>query len=67
MGILQERGIDLLAAMLGVLKSGGAFLPIDPAYPANRIRHMLEDSGVAVLIGRRSTVAAALRGAARTV
>jgi non-ribosomal peptide synthetase component F len=43
-GILDRRGPDLLAAMLGVLKSGGAFLPIDPSYPADRIRSMLDDS-----------------------
>jgi amino acid adenylation domain-containing protein len=51
-GILQERGCDFLAAILGVLKTGGAFLPLDPAYPAERLRHMIEDSKIPVLITR---------------
>ena len=51
-GILDHRGLDVLAAMLGILKSGGAFVPIDPAYPAERIRYMLEDSRVRFLITR---------------
>jgi amino acid adenylation domain-containing protein len=45
-----ERSIDLIAALLGVLKAGGAYLPIDPAYPAERIDFMLEDSGAAILL-----------------
>jgi amino acid adenylation domain-containing protein/non-ribosomal peptide synthase protein (TIGR01720 family) len=55
-GLLERRGVDLLAAMLGVLKAGGAFLPIDPEYPADRIRYMLADSAVRVVIGRAATV-----------
>lgn len=48
--ILEPRNIDFLASMLGVLKAGGAFLPIDAQYPADRIRYMLQDSQVAHLI-----------------
>ena len=47
--ILDERGLDLLAAMLGILKAGGAFVPLDPAYPSERIRYMLADSRVQIL------------------
>jgi amino acid adenylation domain-containing protein len=45
-----ERSVDLIAALLGVLKAGGAYLPIDPNYPAERIDFMLEDSGAAILL-----------------
>ena len=51
-GILDERGTDFVAAVLAVLKAGGAYLPIDPAYPPERVRHMLADSGVAHLLTR---------------
>jgi amino acid adenylation domain-containing protein/non-ribosomal peptide synthase protein (TIGR01720 family) len=51
-GLVERRGLDLFAAMLGVLKAGGAFLPIDPEYPADRIRFMLEDSGVTTVVTR---------------
>jgi pristinamycin I synthase-3/4 len=51
-GILLKRGCDFLAAMLGVLKAGGAFLPLDPAYPEERLRFMIEDSQIPVLVTR---------------
>nr|HEX4313402.1 amino acid adenylation domain-containing protein [Kofleriaceae bacterium] len=41
---------DMLVAVLGVMKSGGAFLPIDPDYPAARKAHMLDDSGARVVL-----------------
>ena len=56
-GILDHRGIDVLAAMLGILKAGAAFVPLDPAYPSERLRHMLTDSGVPVLITRTTLLA----------
>ncbi|AIW16133.1 non-ribosomal peptide synthetase [Vibrio tubiashii] len=43
-GVMMERGTDMLVAMLGVMKAGCAFLPLDPDYPAERISFMLEDS-----------------------
>jgi len=51
-GILDMRGDDFLAAMLGTLKAGGAYVPIDPDYPGERIRYMVEDSQVEVLVSR---------------
>ena len=50
--LLDERGLDFLTAMVGVLKTGAAFLPIDPVYPVERVRWMLSDSAVAILITR---------------
>ncbi|MCG8392539.1 MAG: condensation domain-containing protein, partial [Pseudomonadales bacterium] len=40
-----ERGVTMIEAFLAVMKAGGAFLPLDPGYPADRLRYMLEDSG----------------------
>jgi hypothetical protein len=50
--VCLERSPDLIAALLGVLAAGAAYVPIDPAYPADRQAFMLEDSGAAVLITR---------------
>ena len=49
-GICMERSIDLIVSILGILKSGGAFLPIDPEYPVDRIRYILSDSDVKLVI-----------------
>lgn len=49
-GILLKRSIDVIVAMLGVLKSGGAYLPLDPSYPDERINLILEDSQCRVLL-----------------
>jgi len=50
--VCLERSPDLIASLLGVLAAGGAYVPIDPAYPADRQRFMQEDSGATVLITR---------------
>jgi len=49
-GILLERGMGMVTALLGVLKAGGAYLPLDPQYPAARLAYMLADAEVGVLI-----------------
>src|SRR5439155_26525224 len=53
-GLCMERGALLPLAMLGILKAGGAYVPLDPAYPQARLEHMLEDSGVALLVTQAS-------------
>jgi amino acid adenylation domain-containing protein len=57
--VMMERSISMIAALLGVLKAGGAYLPIDPDYPQERIRYMLEDSAAHILVtaGANSTFA----------
>jgi amino acid adenylation domain-containing protein/non-ribosomal peptide synthase protein (TIGR01720 family) len=42
--------VELAIGLLGILKSGGAYLPLDPAYPRDRLRYMLQDSGVELVI-----------------
>ena len=49
-GICLERGVHLIAALLGVLKAGGGYVPIDPDYPQERIRYMIEDSGCRLVL-----------------
>ncbi|QNN43954.1 amino acid adenylation domain-containing protein [Pedobacter roseus] len=49
-GILQDRSDLLIVSILGVLKSGGAYVPIDPDYPRDRIDYMLRDSGCGILL-----------------
>ena len=51
-GVFVERSIDMLVAVLSVLKVGGAYLPLDPAYPADRLAYMIEDSGVPIIIAQ---------------
>jgi len=48
--VFMERSADLLVALLGVLKAGGAYLPLDPGFPRDRLEFMLQDSGARVLI-----------------
>ncbi|WP_087687508.1 non-ribosomal peptide synthetase [Pandoraea sp. PE-S2R-1] len=48
--IALDRGAGMLVALLGVLKAGGCYVPLDPAYPAERLRYMLDHSGVTRLI-----------------
>jgi amino acid adenylation domain-containing protein len=50
--VCLERTPDLIAALLGVLAAGAAYVPVDPAYPEDRQRFMVEDSGAAVVLGR---------------
>ncbi len=49
-GIMVERSLEMMVGILAVLKSGGAYLPIDPDYPSDRIRYVLEDSGAQILL-----------------
>lgn len=53
-GILLGRSPRLAWAILGVLKAGGVYLPLDPSYPPGRIASMLEDAGVRVLLTEES-------------
>ena len=56
-GVALERGLHLLAALLGVLKSGAAYLPLDPAFPAERLQFMRQDSRMQLFIGSFAAIA----------
>ncbi|MEV4021197.1 condensation domain-containing protein, partial [Nonomuraea angiospora] len=49
-GVCLRRGPELVPALLGVLKSGAGYVPLDPAVPAERLGGMLSDSGVSVVV-----------------
>ncbi|HJS24293.1 MAG TPA: amino acid adenylation domain-containing protein [Pyrinomonadaceae bacterium] len=49
-GISVERSIEMVVGILGILKAGGAFVPLDPAYPRDRLAFMIEDSGIQVVL-----------------
>lgn len=48
--VALERGIEMIVAVLATLKAGGGYVPLDPAYPAARLTHMLTDSAPFVLL-----------------
>jgi amino acid adenylation domain-containing protein len=55
-GICMERTLDMVVAMLGTLAAGGAYLPLDPAYPRERLDFMLADAAVPVVLTQERTL-----------
>ncbi|ARU62956.1 hypothetical protein CBW65_19690 [Tumebacillus avium] len=49
-GISVERSLEMIIGVLGILKAGGAFVPLDPSYPQERIAYMIEDAGLQLLL-----------------
>ncbi|MEU1591211.1 amino acid adenylation domain-containing protein, partial [Micromonospora sp. NPDC005710] len=49
-GVRMDRGVDLVVALVGVLKAGAAYLPIDPEYPQQRVDVLVADAGAAVVL-----------------
>ncbi|GCF07286.1 non-ribosomal peptide synthetase [Dictyobacter arantiisoli] len=56
-GHCMERSAEMLVALLGILKTGAAYVPIDPEYPQDRVAYMLEDSQVQVIVSQPWLVA----------
>jgi len=52
-GLCAERSIEMVVGLLAITKAGGAYLPMDPTYPRERLAFMLEDSRVGVLLTQR--------------
>jgi len=55
-GIYVGKSVEMIVALLGVLKSGAAYVPIDPRYPHERIQFMLEDAGIDTLLTQERLV-----------
>jgi natural product biosynthesis luciferase-like monooxygenase protein len=66
-GIFTDRSPEMVISTLAVMKAGGAYVPLDPAYPRDRIRFMIEDSNVAVLLTQESLASGLPPSAARAV
>jgi natural product biosynthesis luciferase-like monooxygenase protein len=49
-GIALDRGIDLVVAVVAILRCGAAYVPLDPAYPIDRLRFMIQDSGLCTVV-----------------
>ncbi len=55
-GICLERSLEMVVGLLGILKAGGAFVPLDPAYPKERLAAHLQDTQVPVLLTQQHLV-----------
>ena len=62
-GVCLNRGPDLVPSLLGILKTGAAYVPLDPSFPKDRLHHMAEDAGVQLVI--TDSTNASLPGLAR--
>ncbi|MFJ3928550.1 amino acid adenylation domain-containing protein, partial [Streptomyces sp. NPDC090022] len=60
--VLLERGIDLVVTLLAIVKAGGAYLPVDPAQPAERVELMLGDAGASLVVSSSAVAGAAPTG-----
>lgn len=65
-GICVERSLNLVVGILGILKAGAAYVPLDPSYPADRLRFMCEDSQLSIVVTHGPHVDT-LRGAGATL
>jgi amino acid adenylation domain-containing protein len=66
-GLCVERSLEMVVGLLGVLKAGGAYLPLDPDYPAERLAYMVSDARVPVLVTQARLVDQLPRHEARVV
>jgi amino acid adenylation domain-containing protein len=51
-GLSVERSLEMIVGMLGILKAGAAYVPLDPSYPEERLNFILEDSGIEILLDK---------------
>lgn len=65
--VAMRRNADLVAALFAVMKAGAAYIPLDPAYPVQRLNYMLRDSGAALLLVQGDSCPALELGEAVTV
>ena len=56
-GIYVERGWEMIVGLLGVLKAGGAYIPLDPVYAQERIDYILQDTGISILLTQEKLLA----------
>ncbi|MFJ2652079.1 amino acid adenylation domain-containing protein, partial [Streptomyces sp. NPDC087420] len=66
-GLCLPRGVDVVVGELAVWKAGGAFVPLDPEYPSDRLRYMIGNSGAGVVLATADTLARVPSGPARVI
>ncbi|HEX5885453.1 MAG TPA: amino acid adenylation domain-containing protein, partial [Pyrinomonadaceae bacterium] len=66
-GILVERSLEMVVTILGVLKAGGCYVSLDPAYPPERLSFMLDDARVALLVTGETSTAIMFENQVRAV
>jgi amino acid adenylation domain-containing protein len=66
-GLFVERSLEMVVGLMGTLKAGGAFLPLDPDYPADRLAYMLDDAQPQLLLTQRHLVGKLPKNGARVV
>jgi amino acid adenylation domain-containing protein len=53
-GICMDRSLEMVIGLMAILKAGSAFVPLDPAYPSERLKYMIHDAALAILLTRES-------------
>lgn len=53
-GVYLDRSVEMAVSLLGVLKAGGGYVPLDPAYPADRLKYVLQDARIKVIVTAHS-------------
>ena len=66
-GVCVERSLEMVVALLGILKAGAAYVPLDPAYPPDRIQHVLEDARVPLVVTQTNLVSLIPSTSAKTI
>ena len=66
-GIYMQRSVDLVIGVLGILKAGAAYVPLDPTYPADRVALMIEDSGLQAILTQQTIAGSIPSSGPRTV
>ncbi|PEY27153.1 non-ribosomal peptide synthetase, partial [Bacillus cereus] len=49
-GLCFQRSVEMIVGLMGILKAGAAYVPLDPSYPESRLRYILEDTGIQILV-----------------
>ncbi|WP_139488457.1 non-ribosomal peptide synthetase [Brevibacillus dissolubilis] len=55
-GICAERSLEMIVGLIGILKAGAAYVPLDPAYPQDRLSYMMEDAQVSILLSQQHLI-----------
>jgi natural product biosynthesis luciferase-like monooxygenase protein len=66
-GIFMRRSLDMMVALLAVMKAGGAYVPLDPSHPAERLKYILSDARVAVVLTQENLCSSVSGNGARVV